>query len=89
MSPTGNGAYTAPFAVISATDRGGQVIIANIIIFILAFLSVALRIHVASRKNRNALNLYKDDLLCFAALVRSLSSLPRSRLLTANFSSVA
>jgi hypothetical protein len=71
MSSSGNETYRAPYTVVSATERGGQLLIVNLITFIVTVLSVALRVYIANRENRSASTFHKDDLLCFAAAVRS------------------
>ena len=76
MSSLANGTYTVPYADVSATDRGGQLLIVNLVTLTVSLLSVGLRIFIANRENGNVLSFYKDDLLCFAATVRCPSSPP-------------
>jgi hypothetical protein len=83
MSGPGNGTYTVPYAVVTATDRGGQLLIVNIVTLTLSVISFCLRIYIANRENRSGLRIYKDDILCFAGTVRCPSSPPGSGSLTA------
>jgi hypothetical protein len=71
MSGSGNGTYTAPWAVVTATDRRGQLLIVAISTLAITILSVALRMHISRRESRNAFTTYRDDILCFAAAVCS------------------
>jgi hypothetical protein len=76
MSSLGNGTYTVPYAAVSAFDRGGELLIVNLVTLTVSLISVGLRIYIANRENRSALSFYKDDFLCFAAAVRRPSSPP-------------
>jgi hypothetical protein len=64
-----NVTFTAPYAAVSSTDRGGQLVIVNIIGLTVALFSVALRVHISRRETENGFAFYKDDLLCFVAAV--------------------
>ena len=67
---SGNWSQSAPFAAVTSTDRGAQLLIVNIIGLIFSLSSVALRVAISRRDaNRSALAFHKDDLLCFAAFV--------------------
>jgi hypothetical protein len=69
MSSAANQAFTAPFAVVTSTDRGGQLLIVNFVGLIVSLASVVLRIHISRREQLTGFAFHKDDLLCFAALV--------------------
>jgi hypothetical protein len=69
---SGNWSQSAPFAAVTSTDRGAQLLIVNIIGLIFSLSSVALRVAICRRDrdaNRSALAFHNDDLLCFAAFV--------------------
>jgi hypothetical protein len=64
-----NETFAAPYAALTPTDHGGQLLIVNICGFFVAFCSVALRINISRRETKNGFAFYKDDLLCFTAFV--------------------
>jgi hypothetical protein len=69
MSDSGNGTFTAPYTVITPTDRSGQLLIVNAVALAISLFSIASRMSISTRRSRNTFTIYKDDLLCFAALV--------------------
>jgi hypothetical protein len=71
MSDSGNGTYTAPYAIVSSTDHGGQLLIIAVITIAITLLSVVLRIHISRRESRSTFAFYKDDILFYAAAVCS------------------
>jgi hypothetical protein len=71
MSTSGNGTFSAPYTVITATDRSGQLLIVNAVTLTVSLFSAAARIYISSRVSRNVFSFYKDDFLCFTALVRA------------------
>jgi hypothetical protein len=74
MSDSSNGTYTAPYAIVTATDRGGQLLTVDAVILTLTIFSIFLRVYISSRETAHAFAFYKDDLMCFAATVSSLAS---------------
>jgi hypothetical protein len=60
---------TAPYAVITSSDRSGQLQVVAIATLSLALVSVGLRVYV-SKHLRSSFAFYKDDVLCFTAAVR-------------------
>jgi hypothetical protein len=77
MSSAANETFAAPFAVATATDRGGQLLIVNFVGLIVSLASVVLRIHMSRREQLTGFAFHKDDLLCFAALVCHLQTADR------------
>jgi hypothetical protein len=61
--------YAPAYAAVTATDRGGQLVIVNIIGLFLSLSSVAVRIHISRRETVSEFAFYKDDLLCLVAVV--------------------
>jgi hypothetical protein len=65
-----NVTFTAPYAAVTSTNRGGQLVIVNIVGLLVSLFSVALRIKISRRETQDELfAFYKDDLLCFVAAV--------------------
>lgn len=64
-----NGAYLAPFAAITPTDRGGALLIVNTIGLIISLVSVGVRVYISHRESDDSYIAHKDDYLCFAGLV--------------------
>jgi hypothetical protein len=79
--PSGNGTQVAPYAVITSTDHGGQLLVVALATLTITVASVCLRIHISHPQSRTTFAFYKDDLLCFAAVVcsRRLSRVPLTR----------
>jgi hypothetical protein len=71
MSSSGIGTFVAPYTVITSVDRSGQLLVVNAIAVAISLFSVASRIYNSGRNSQNVFNFYKDDLMCFAALVCS------------------
>jgi hypothetical protein len=67
MNDSGNGTYTAHYA----TGRSADLVIIAISALAVSLISVGLRFQLKRHEAWNAFALYKDDVLCFAAVVRS------------------
>jgi hypothetical protein len=65
-----NGTYSTPYAAITSTDHGGPLLIVNLVGLFISFFSVGVRIYLANRDRDKGWAVFKDDLLCFIALVR-------------------
>jgi len=68
---SGNVLYTAPpVAFVSATDKGGKLLIVDVVTLTLSLFSVGLRVYISNpgaSSSRNGLAFYKDDVLFFLA----------------------
>jgi hypothetical protein len=61
--------YAPPYATVTSTNRGGALLMVNIVGLIVSLASVGVRIFMSSLQSKKGLAVYKDDLLCFAGLV--------------------
>jgi hypothetical protein len=68
-------AYRSPLAVVSDTDHGGALLIFNIIGLFIGLVSVGVRIFL-SISTGNGSGIYKDDVMCYSALVTQTLRLP-------------
>ena len=73
---SGDPAYTAPYATVSSTDRGGALLTVNTIGLTITVFSVALRVLISNKETELGLAVYRDDILCFAATVSCLRASP-------------
>jgi hypothetical protein len=66
-----NDSYSAPYVAISSTDRGGAILIVDIIGLVIALFSVCVRIYLGKRDLEKGLGfvVYKDDLFCYITTV--------------------
>ena len=62
--------YYPPLGVVNSTDRGGALLVVNIITLTISLISVGVRLFISCRANKNKFAVYKDDLLCYTATVR-------------------
>jgi hypothetical protein len=65
----GNASYHQPLALVTPTDRGGAILIVNIIAVIISILAIVVRAYISQQKTRNGFRPYLDDLLCYASTV--------------------
>jgi hypothetical protein len=72
MSSNAGPDYSAPYAVISATDRGGALLIVDVVGLVIVVFSVVTRMYLAGRETNRlfGLAMHKDDLMCYVAMVR-------------------
>jgi hypothetical protein len=68
-----NSTYRPPLAIVSDTDRGGSLLIFNTIGLVIGLVSVSFRVFL-SASTGNGFVVFKDDVLCYAALVTHHSS---------------
>jgi hypothetical protein len=61
--------YAPAYATVSSTNRGGALLMVNIVGLIVSLASVAVRLFISTLQSKKGFAVYKDDLLCFAALV--------------------
>jgi hypothetical protein len=64
-----NATYVTPYTAVTSVDRGGALLIVNIIGLTVSLLSVGARIYISKRETETGFAVYKDDLMCFAATV--------------------
>jgi hypothetical protein len=72
MASSLNVTYTAPYGGVTPTDHGGALLTVNIVGFFPALLSVVLRLYISNRNSETGFAVFKDDLMCYAALVRKI-----------------
>ena len=61
--------YSPPLGVDTSADRGGVLLIVNIVTLVLSLFSVFVRFHISHRANKTVFVVYKDDIFCYAATV--------------------
>jgi hypothetical protein len=61
--------YNPPLGVVTSTDRGGALLVVNIITLTVSLISIGVRFFISHRANDYGFVVYKDDLLCYAATV--------------------
>lgn len=66
-----NATYSAPLAAVSDTDRGGALLIVNIISLVVSLVALGVRLYISNRSAGKGFAFFKDDLFCSASIVGS------------------
>jgi hypothetical protein len=71
-----NFTYVAPYRANTSVDHGGILLIVDAVGLIIAVFFLILRVTISKRDAVNGISIFKDDLLCFAAMVTYLQNFP-------------